>query len=505
MNASMGKVYLVGAGPGDPGLVTLRGAECLRMADIVLYDYLANRLLLAHCRPAAEAVCLGQHGRGRLMTQAEVNAAMIAAARRGGVVVRLKGGDPTTFARAAEELTALEAAGVPYEIVPGVSAAQAASSHAGIPLTDRDQASCIALVTGQESTAKRPEEQLDYAALAQFPGTLVFYMGLTTAPQWSRALVEEGKPADTRVAIVRRCSLPDQETIFTTLGEVERALGSGPGKLRPPAVVIVGEVAAARNTVNWFTSRPLFGTTVLVTRPAGQEEELALSLRELGAAVLTQPAITIGEPREWAPVDAAIRRLAEFDWLVFSSTMASITSWIVWRHSGSTRGIWAACDWRQLGRPRRQRSPTRACWRTCSPSRIGLKRWPRRSFRLRGKRFLLARASRGREVLAEMLTAAGGYVEQIVVYESADVAAADADIAAAMAGGGIQWTTVTSSAIGRSLVHLFGDSLRRTQLAVISPVTAETLRELGYEPAAVAAEYTSTGLVDAILARSKAD
>src|SRR5262245_39031931 len=192
MNQTHGKVYLIGAGPGDPGLLTLRGAECLRLADVVLYDYLASPELLAHTRPAAERICLGRHGHGRLMSQTEINEAMIRHAKSGRSVIRLKGGDPAFFARLAEELAALNAAGVPYEIVPGVTAAQAASSHASIPLTDRDEASCVAFVTGQERHDKSSVDPLDYSALASFPGTLVFYMGITTAGTWSRALIDEG-------------------------------------------------------------------------------------------------------------------------------------------------------------------------------------------------------------------------------------------------------------------------------------------------------------------------
>ena len=318
MTNPRGKVYLVGAGPGDAGLLTLRGAECLRSADVVLYDYLASPELLTHVRADAERICLGRHGHGRLMSQTEINEAMIRHAKNGRTVVRLKGGDPAIFARLAEELAALNAAGVPYEIVPGVTAAQAASSHASIPLTDRDEASCVAFVTGQEKHDQSSADSLDYAALAKFPGTLVFYMGVTTAGAWSRALIDHGKRADTPAAIVRRCSLPDQQTFFTTLGELGETVRTK--KLRPPAVVIVGDVAKERDVSNWFTTRPLFGRTILITRPEHQSDDLAARLQNLGANVLRQPAIEIGPPTDWTPVDAAIERLSELDWLVFSSS-----------------------------------------------------------------------------------------------------------------------------------------------------------------------------------------
>ncbi|MEX0612138.1 MAG: uroporphyrinogen-III C-methyltransferase [Pirellulales bacterium] len=497
MNSSVGKVYFVGAGPGDPGLLTLRGAECLRSADVVLYDYLASPQVLTCARPGAELVCLGRHGHGRLMSQAEINAAMIEHARAGRVVVRLKGGDPAIFGRLAEELAAVESAGVPYEIVPGITAAQAASSHAGIPLTQRDEASCVALVTGQESTDKQLE--LDYRALATFPGTLVFYMGVTTAPDWSQALIERGKPRDTPVAVVRRSSFPDQQTILTTLSEVGDEIRRQ--KIRPPAVIIVGEVARQRDAANWFTSRPLFGRTILVTRPEHQADDLANPLQDLGANVLCQPAIEIREPADRSPLDAVIDRLDQFDWLVFSSSngvqyfmrrlfergydLRRLATARLAAIGPATVDALAEYHLRAEVQPPTYRAEALA--EALAPH-------------ARGKRFFLARASRGREVLAEMLAAAGANVEQAAVYESRDVTSPNAGIAEALAAGRIDWTTVTSSAIARSLVHLFGESLRKTQLAAISPVTADVLKSLGYPPATVAETYTTEGMVAAILA-----
>jgi uroporphyrinogen III methyltransferase/synthase len=433
------------------------------------------------------------------MSQTEINEAMIRRAKNGCTVVRLKGGDPAIFARLAEELAALDAAGVPYEIVPGVTAAQAASSHAGIPLTDRDEASCVAFVTGQEKHDKSSADPLDYAALAKFPGTLVFYMGITTASDWRRALINHGKRADTPAAIVRRCSLPDQQTFFTTLGELGETVRTE--KLRPPAVVIVGDVAQERDVSNWFTSRPLFGRTVLITRPEHQSDDLAARLQNLGANVLRQPAIEIGPPSDWTPVDRAIERLPEFDWLVFSSSNG------VEYFLGRLLSL--GHDMRKLGDVRLAAiGPGTAAALAEFHLKADVQPDTYRAESLaeslapitRDKKVLLIRASRGREVLAEMLTAAGATVEQVVVYESRDVETANEDIAHALAAGNIDVTTVTSSAIAHSLVRLFGDNLRKTRLAAISPVTAATLTELGFAPAIVAVTYTTEGLVDAILA-----
>jgi uroporphyrinogen III methyltransferase / synthase len=238
---NLGKVYLVGAGPGDPGLITVRGTQCLAEADVVLFDYLVNPRLLEYAPASAERVCLGHPHGGRAMLQDEVNRRMVAAARAGKRVVRLKSGDPHLFGRGAEEVEALVAAAIPYEVIPGVTAAFAAASHAGIPITHRDLSSAVALITGhQRSDPAGPE--LDYQSLARFPGTLIFYMGMTTARRWSEALLRGGRSPDTPVAIVRRASWPDQETIRCTLGTVAELIERD--SVRPPAVIVVGEVVA---------------------------------------------------------------------------------------------------------------------------------------------------------------------------------------------------------------------------------------------------------------------
>jgi uroporphyrinogen III methyltransferase/synthase len=237
-----GKVYLVGAGPGDPDLITVRGQKTLALADLVLYDYLVNPELLKHVRSEAILLSLGHSHGGRGLTQEEVNRRMIAAARSGKTVVRLKGGDPNLFGRGAEEIGALRAAGIPYEVVPGVTAVLAAASHAGISLTHREYASAVALVTGHRRRDKEPLE-FDYDALAHFPGTLVFYMGMTTARDWSDALVRGGKSPETPVAIVRRVTWPDQQVFRCTLGNVAEVIEQG--RLRPPAVIVVGEVVGS--------------------------------------------------------------------------------------------------------------------------------------------------------------------------------------------------------------------------------------------------------------------
>ena len=527
-----GKVYLVGAGPGDPGLLTLRAVEILKRADIVFYDYLVNPAILLHCGPNARLISLGKHGTGKVRTQPEINNRLDAASQLFETVVRLKGGDPLVFARAAEELDYLIEHDIDFEIVPGVTAAMAAASYAGIPVTDRDAASAVALVTGQED-ADKAGPSLDYAALARFPGTLVIYMGVTTAEHWSQALIAAGKPAATPVAIVRHVSLSDQKRIDCTLGDVAAVVQQN--KLRPPVVFIIGDVAAHGPAWSWFEKRPLFGQKVLVTRPAHQAADLAVPLTALGAEVLLQPAINIYPPlflrrqgatdwidrlakveppetaewlkymghdpmaHNWSAVDEAITALDRLDWLVFSS--ANGVRYFLARVCEGDR------DLRVLGKLKIAAiGPATAAELARFHLKADVTPDEFRAESLvqalqggaRGKRFLLVRASRGREVLKDELKKAGAIVEEIVAYESIDVEKPAPEVAEQMAAGKIDWTTVTSSAIARSLARMFGDSLQQTKLVSISPVTSATLRELGLAPAAEAKEYTMAGVVAAI-------
>ncbi len=497
MAENIGTVYLVGGGPGDPGLLTLRGRDCLRRADVVLYDYLVNPRILSHAKPSAQLDCLGKHGSGSLVSQHEINARMVAHAQQGRTVVRLKGGDPMVFAHAAEETAALDAAGIPYEIVPGITAALAVGSYTGIPLTIGGEASAVALVTGHQR-AEPPSPELDYAALAAFPGTLVFYMGVTSAEQWSGLLMQGGKPADTPAAIVRRCSWPDQHTVHCTLGEVAHTIQQQ--HIRPPALVIVGPAAGLAATREWFVTRPLFGVRVLVTRAAHQAEELCDTLSELGADVLQQEAIEITPPDSWENVDQALRRLKQFDWLVFSSANG-VRSLLDRLHQ--------QVDLRALGHLKIAAiGPGTAealahyhlrADRVPSEYRAEALAELLADEAAKGARFLLARASRGRDILAQTLTAAGGHVEEVVVYQSRDVQTPRPEILRQLQAGRIDWITVTSSAIARSLAALFGDDLRHSRLASISPITTATLAETGQSVAAEARQYTMEGLVAAIV------
>ena len=457
-----GPVYLIGAGPGDPGLLTLRGAELLGRCDVVLFDGLSNPDLLRHA-PQAEHICVGKHGQSRIWKQSEVIDEMIRHARAGRVVARLKGGDPAIFARTSEEVDALRDAGVPFEIVPGITAALAAGSYAGIPVTDRKLASAVALVTGHEEPGK-DQSSLDWDALARFPGTLVIYMGVTTADSWTRALLDAGKPPETPVALIRRCSHNDQQTFHCRLDEVAERLTPA-SKLRPPVIVIVGPVTRLAESMSWTQQRPLHGQTILVTRPSEQAGQLAGPLRDLGAEVVIQPAIEVAPPDSYEPVDETIANLGDYDVIVFSSRNG-VRFFL-------DRLMQIAGDIRILAKLRLAVVGSKTA-RALADYHLQADLVPN-DFTARslaamlapeaaGKRFLLIRASRGGQDLKDGLTRAGGICHEVVAYQNRDVTAASPTIAAQLKAGTIDWVTVTSSATAHSLHKLFGDDLRKARI-----------------------------------------
>lgn len=492
-------VYLIGAGPGDPGLLTLRGAEALRHSDVVLYDGLSNPQMLAHA-PQAEAICVGKHGQSRIWRQEEIHAEMIRHVRAGKTVARLKGGDPAVFARTAEEAEALREAGIDFEIIPGITAALAAGSFAGIPITHRRHASAVALVTGHEEPGKSASA-LDWQALARFPGTLVIYMGVTTAETWTRALMNAGKPGDTPAALLRRCSLPDQQTVHCRLDEVAQRLTPA-SKMRPPVIVILGEVTGLAKTMSWFDTRPLFGQTVLVTRAAQQADELAQPLQRLGAQVWQQPVIHVGplaEPDELAELNRRLDQLDQFDIVTFSSRngVEHFLDQLLARH-GDIRAL-GAVRLAAVGARTAERLADyhlRADW--VAPAMTAVSLADTIGPAAQGQRFLLVRASRGPQTLGDALRQQGGQIQSVVAYRHVDVQQADPAIASQLAAGQIDWVTVTSDAIARSLVRLFGDQLHRCSLASLSSGVTQTLAELGYRVAAQAAVPTMAALADAI-------
>ena len=496
---SPGMVYLIGAGPGDPGLLTLRGLERLRKSNVVLYDGLSNAELLQHA-PQAEHISVGKHGQSRIWKQPEIITEIRRHAEAGKTVARLKGGDPAVFARTSEEVDALREAGIPFEIVPGITAALAAGSFAGIPITHRGLASAVALVTGHEEPGK-PESALDWDALARFPGTLVIYMGVTTAETWTRQLIEAGKDPATPAAIIRRCSLPDQQAIHCQLDQVAGHLTPA-SKFRPPVITIIGPVAALAESMDWVTRRPLHGQTVLVTRPLDRAESLAAPLRDAGANVLTHPAIQTSPLKDTTTLDRWIARLDDFSAVVFCSENG-VRSFIdrVLHHDELDLRVFRdktlACVGKKTAKVLNDRYHLKADVVPESFDAKSLACELRDGHRC--KSLLVVRASRGRDTFAETLRDTPIIIEEVVAYENRDCDSVNPEITKAMRDGKIDWITITSSATAESLHRMFGEELRHAKIATLSPVTSQTVRNLGYEVAAEAEPYTIESLVEVII------
>jgi uroporphyrinogen III methyltransferase/synthase len=490
-------VFLVGAGPGDPGLITLRGVECLARADIVLYDYLVNPAILEHAQPAAELIPLGRRVSGRGATPDDITTRMIAEARAGRTVVRLKGGDPSVFGRGADEERALREAGIPFEIVPGITTGLAVAAYCEIPITQQDDASAVALVTGRERDAKLVS-RLDFGALASFPGTLLLYMGVTRAEEWSGALMEHGKPPETPVVIVRWCTRAEQRRVRCTLGTVARTIVEQ--QIRPPAVIVIGDVVARAPAVPWFEARPLFGVRVLVPGSPATSELLRARLTDLGADAIIEPAIRISDPPDWAPIDAALDGLDRYDWLVFSNAMG-VDCFLgrLLARGGDVRRLGAVrvCAIGAGTADRLTRYHVRA---DLVPEGLGAGSLASSLLPAAGRhRVLLIRSGRAGDALVAALEAGGATVATVAAYQATDIEEPDPDVAAALAAGEIAWIAVTSSSVARSLAKLYGDRLRTARFASIGPLASATLREFGLEPAVEASPQTTAGLVHAIL------
>jgi uroporphyrinogen III methyltransferase/synthase len=498
-------VYLVGAGPGDPGLLTRRGEALLSTADVVVYDHLASPRLLDLAPSEALRLCAGKSVGHCTMPQDRINEVLIEHALAGRSVVRLKGGDPLVFGRGAEEASALRAAGVPFEIVPGVTAGVGVPAYAGIPVTHRTSASGVAFITGHSD----PEDpgangRLDWSALARFPGTLVVYMGATHLGSICRTLIGEGKPGETPAAIVEMGTLPSQRTHMATLADLPRvACEAG---VSPPALLIVGEVLSLRDQLAWYERLPLFGQRIVVTRPAGEASRSAALLEAMGAEVFLAPTVDIRPIADSGPMDTAIAHLGEFDWLVFTS--ANGVRYFLQRLDE------LGYDLRALGGIRLAAiGPTTADALAGYHLRADLVPYSFRSEalatalggRAAGARILLARADRGRALLREELEHLAE-VTQVAVYENRDVAALPDAVAARIAEGSVDWITLTSSAIAARLHELLPEPARRrvgreVRLASLSPVTSETARRLGWDVAVEAGEYTWEGLIRSLVER----
>ncbi len=499
-----GKVYLVGAGPGDPSLVTVRGRDLLARADVVIYDALAPPDLLREVPAGAERIDAGKRARGRQVAQGAINRLMIARARRGACVVRLKGGDPSLFGRAGEEAEALARAGVPFEVVPGVTAALGAAATSGIPLTHRDHASSVVFATGQVGRDK-PASSIDWRTLAG-ADTLVLYMGVARLEGIVARLLAAGKDPGTPAAVVRWATRPDQRVIEGRLGTIAgRARRAG---IAPPALLIAGAVARLRRQLDWFGRRPLTGRTIVVTRAREQAAAFAGLLRDAGARVLEAPAITLAAPRSWAPVDRALRRLDRYLYLIFTSVngVARFFERLASRRidARDLKGMEVVA----IGPATAAALEARGLRVAAVPEEFraeGLVNALARK-RLDGAEVLIPRAAVARDLLVRALRARGARVDVVPVYRTLPSRLGIREVAAALRAGEVDLVTFTSSSTVTHFVRGFrapalARRLRRVPAAVIGPITARTARREGFRVAVMPREYTIPALAEAIVRR----
>jgi uroporphyrinogen III methyltransferase/synthase len=502
----MGAVYLVGAGPGDAGLLTLRGAELLRRADVVLYDALVNPDLLRLAPPSAELIARGKNMK---MPQEEIIALLIAKARDGKCVVRLKGGDPYIFGRGGEEAEALAAAKIPFEVVPGVSSIVAAPNYAGIPLTHREHCSSFTVFTGHSDSADAATA-LRYEQIAKIPGTKVVLMGTDNLGDWTKSLIAQGMPAGTPVAIVQWGTLGRQKSVAGTLTTI--ATLAAKEKIIPPALAIVGDVVKLRGKLNWAETRPLSGKRIVVTRRTGQAGRFAQRLTELGADVLEVPTIKITAPDDRQGIVDMLLELNSYDWLVFTSANGVTAFFDLFFKRFH--------DLRDLGGARIAAvGPATAARLRELHLQVDLTPEAATAQKLAGAfekyqsvenvKMCLLRAEVANRELPEALEELGAIVDDIAVYKTVAETEDRAGVGERLLESGADWVTFTSASTVEHFHARFDlpkllKKFPQMKLAAIGPETSRAIRALKLEPALEAKEHTTDGLMAALLRAVKA-
>jgi len=488
-----GIVYLVGAGPGDPGLMTRRSLELIASADAILYDRLIPPGALDGARPDAERRYVGKEPGAAALSQEEISALLVELGRAGRRVVRLKGGDPFVFGRGGEEAEALAEAGVPFEIVPGVTAGVAAPAYAGIPVTHRDAASAVAFVTGHEDPEK-PGTALDWDALARFPGTLVFYMGVKRLPMIAERLTAAGRDPGEGAAVIERGTYPGQRTVVDTLGGIAARVEAE--EIRAPAITVVGAVAELRETIAWLERRPVHGDVVAVTRARAQASGLAERLRELGAEVVETPAIRI-EPR---PVEGELRtaidRVGEYGLVCFTSPNG--VNLFFDALTGDARAL-AGATVAAIGPGTAAALLEHGIRADIVPERFVAEALvdALAELELDGMRILIARAGEARSVLPDSLRERGAQVDDVALYDTVAEPLTDAQRAGLARA---TYVTFTSSSTVRFLLASGVQPPAGARIVSIGPVTSATAEEHGLTVDVEAEQHDIDGLVDALIA-----
>lgn len=501
-NAIGAKVFLIGAGPGDPGLLTLKARDILASADVVVYDALAASALLAYAQPNAELIYVGKVADNHALPQDAINALLVRTARANKIVARLKGGDPYIFGRGGEEALALLEAGIAFEEVPGVSSAIAAPAYAGIPLTHRGMASSVTIITGHES-ADKPASVHNWKALAASASTLVFVMGMKNLPDIAANLLEAGLAPTTPAAVIYRGTSTAQRSLLSTLARLPEEAA----EFSNPSVIVVGQVAALRDRLNWFEQQPLFGKSVVVTRAREQASGLASLLTALGAEVLEFPTIEIRPLPEYSKLDAAIARLSGYTWVIFTSVNGVRHFWRRLHYLHKDSRALAACGIAAIGPATAQALAEHGIRPDFVPTRYvaegitdGL--LSEHGKTLSGAYILLPRAAVARDALQKTLTAAGAVINVVPCYETALAVARKEEVLQRLEAGTLSCVTFGSSSTVENFLTQIPPKLLKqypqTRLAAIGPITAQTLRSYGLDCHIQPKEYTIPALVDAL-------
>ena len=496
-----GKVYIIGAGPGDPDLITIKGVECLRRADVVVHDYLVGKEILRHAGKDALLVYVGKIGGHHNISQENLNRILVEKALKGNTVVRLKGGDPFVFGRGGEEAEFLQKAGVPFEVVPGVTSAISVPAYAGIPLTHRDFNSTIAFITGHEDPDKA-ESRIDWKKISTIE-TLVFLMGVKNLSKIVSNLMKNGRSPDTPVALIRWGTTPDQETLTGRLGDI--AALAEDKKFSPPAVFVVGDVVGLRERLGWFEKKSLFGKGIVITRPEKQSEEFAALLREEGARVISFPTIRIVPPEDYGDLDRAINNIEKYQWIVFTSA------------NGVRFFFERFCE---LRNDIRDLKGIKIC--AIGPAtRAGVEEYNIRvdmvpeeyisggvvdAFRsgdVSGKNFLLPRAEIAGDIISDGLSELGVNVDVVTAYRTVNSGEDGKTVKELMNNGKIDLITFTSPSTVTNFMDIIGNETtipNHIKIACIGPVTESACRKAGLGVDIMQGPYSIPGLVDAIKA-----
>jgi uroporphyrinogen III methyltransferase / synthase len=500
---NQGKVYLIGAGPGDPGLITVKGLDCVRRADVIVYDYLANDRLLEQRKPEAELLYVGKQGGKHTLPQDDINALIVKKAKEGKIVARLKGGDPFIFGRGGEEAEDLVDHGIAFEVVPGVTAATAVPTYAGIPLTHRDYTASVAFVTGHEDPTKEASK-VHWDRIATGIGTLVFFMGMKNLQNIVDNLITYGRSPQCPVALIQWGTRTDQKVVTGTLQDIVPKVKEA--QLGPPAIIVVGEVVKLREKLNWFETKPLFGRRVVVTRSREQASVFAEMLIDRGAKTIEFPSIEVVPPSSWAELDAAIDSLESYHWVIFTS--ANAVRFFMQRL-------------RERGKDVRQLKDAKLC--AVGPKTAeALDQFSLRAdiipaefkaegvieafgnMDVKGLRFLIPRAKKARELIPDKLRELGADVTVATAYENVKPSTDVERVKKLFREKKISAVTFTSSSTVHNFVEMLGQSgykelMNGVAVACIGPVTAKTAEEYSMKPDVMPKEYTIPAMVDAMV------